>query len=73
MLEYKASGMTCRSCVAHVTKAVKSVDPLAGVTVDLSNQTIRVEGNGDAEAIRLAIEAEGYPVSGFTTLQATAQ
>lgn len=72
MLEYKTSGMTCQSCVAHVTKAVKSVDPAAVVAVDLSNQTVRVESNGTADSIRLAIEAEGYPVSGFTTLQGTA-
>ena len=62
MKQYKTEGMTCRSCVFHITSAVQSVDPKAGVAVDLKTQTVEVDSQADSEALIRAIEDAGYPV-----------
>lgn len=52
--------MNCNHCVRSVTQAVRSVAPDAKVDVDLSQQSVRIEGTSDADAIVRAIEDEGY-------------
>ncbi len=60
MIELKVEGMTCNHCVQAVTRAVKSVDPGADVRVDLEGGTVKVDGQGSAEALSLAIREAGY-------------
>lgn len=62
MKQYKTEGMTCRSCVFHVTAAVQGVDPEADVAVDLKAQTVTVDSRADSEALVRALEDAGYPV-----------
>jgi copper chaperone len=42
--ELKVDGMTCGSCVASVTKALKRVPGVQGVEVDLGSGIARVHG-----------------------------
>lgn len=63
MIELKVEGMTCNHCVHAVTRAVKSVDPLAEVRVDLEAGTVKVDGHSPAEALSRAIGAAGYAAS----------
>ncbi len=56
-------GMTCASCVARITKAVRRVDGVAAVRVDLGTDS--ATGSFDPTrtslpAIALAIAAAGY-------------
>lgn len=60
MPRYKVSDMTCGHCVAVVEKAVTSVDPEAGVSVDLATGHVDVRSNADAERIAEAIRSAGY-------------
>jgi copper chaperone len=62
MLKLKVSGMTCGHCVSVVTKAVKSIPSVAGVTVDLERGEVTVDGTPDVRAVREAIAEEGYEV-----------
>lgn len=62
MLNLEVEGMTCGHCERAVTKAVHSVDPAAKVAVDRSSGHVAVESAGDPQAVRQAIEAEGYTV-----------
>ena len=62
MLNFQVSGMTCGHCEAAVTRAVKSVDPAAKVTVERAVGRVSVESATDAQAVKQAIEREGYTV-----------
>ena len=61
MLKLSVPDMTCGHCASAVTKAVQSVDAGAVVTVDLPSQTVSIETAGEADRIRSAMAAAGYP------------
>jgi copper chaperone len=61
MLKLNVPDMTCGHCAGTVTKAVKGVDADAKVSVDLPSQTVSIETSADAEKIKSAIAAAGYP------------
>jgi len=60
MLKLNVPDMTCGHCAGMVTKAVKSVDADANVSVDLPSQTVSIESAADANTIKTAMEAAGY-------------
>ena len=55
---FSVAGMTCGHCVNAVTEEVSDV---AGVT---AVEVVTSESQIDAAAIRVAVEAAGYTVSG---------
>ena len=61
MLKLNVPDMTCGHCAGTVTKAVQSVDAGAIVTVDLPSQTVSIETAAEADRIKSAMEAAGYP------------
>ena len=63
MYQLTVEDMTCKHCVARVTKAVQEVDGGAGVTIDLPTKTVRVESAAELDSIARAIDAAGYPVT----------
>ncbi|MBM9593415.1 heavy-metal-associated domain-containing protein [Roseitranquillus sediminis] len=63
MLSFQVTGMTCAHCEAAVTRAVHSVNPTAEVTVGRAANQVTVDGSADPEAVRRAVEAEGYSVT----------
>ena len=62
-VELEVQGMTCGSCVKHVTKALKSVVGVNQVEVDLATGRARVTGDLQAGAAPLieALANEDYP------------
>ncbi len=64
MLDLAVQGMTCAHCVHAVTEAVAGLPGVAAVQVDLAAGAVRIEGAPDEQAVRAAIEAEGYVVKG---------
>ena len=57
----QVQGMTCGSCVRHVTQALT---PLAGVEVvevDFKGGLVRVEGNPDVATLLETLADAGYP------------
>lgn len=62
-IELEVQGMTCGSCVKHVTKALQSVPGVSRVEVDLANGRARVEGDLSfgAQPLIAALASEDYP------------
>jgi Cu+-exporting ATPase len=64
-------GMTCASCVGHVERALKKVDGVADVSVNLATERATVESespNGaDVDALVTAVHDAGYEVKVETT------
>lgn len=61
-MRLKVSGMTCGHCVSAVSKAVRAIQAVEDVMVDLATGTVTVAGNPDTRAVRDAIEGEGYEI-----------
>lgn len=59
----EVTGMTCGSCVRHVTSALKAVDGVEDVAVDLASGRVAVRGRPGTEPNRLtsAVADAGYP------------
>ncbi len=56
-------GMTCGSCVSHVTRALKELDGVEQVTVELRAGKVRVAhaASTGLESLVAALEEAGYP------------
>lgn len=63
---FDVQGMTCSSCVAHVEKAVKKLDGIENVNVNLLSNNMVVEYNEEVvnnEKIIKSVEESGYGAS----------
>ncbi len=56
------TGMSCAACVANVERAVKKVDGVLSVSVNLLTNTMAVDGGKDSDIIS-AVERIGYGAS----------
>jgi copper chaperone len=61
MLTLNVPDMTCGHCASTVTRTVKQVDATADVTIDLAAHKVTVETSADAEKVKAALAAAGYP------------
>jgi len=61
MIEFELPAMSCGHCVGVVTSALKSVDPQAGVDVDLEGKRVKIESRRDRAALAAALTKAGYP------------
>lgn len=57
------SGMTCKSCVGRVDRALRSLDGVRDVAVELRTGTVRIRHAPDLTATALAekVSQAGYP------------
>jgi copper chaperone CopZ len=56
-------GMTCRSCVAHVSRALRDVQGVGSVDVRLREGTVTVEHAAPVEVLIEALRDAGYASS----------
>ena len=61
----KVAGMTCGGCAKHVEKALRGVEGVSSVTVDLPQGTASVEGTASLEAMAASVTEAGYQVLGL--------
>jgi copper chaperone len=61
MIELTLPDMTCGHCVRTVTEVAQRLDPNARVETDLATHRARFETQADPQALRKALEEEGYP------------
>jgi copper chaperone len=62
MPDFVVSDMTCDACVRAITHAVHSVDPAAGVAVDLAAKRVRVDSAAPSAALAEAMDDAGFTV-----------
>jgi copper chaperone len=60
-INLQVQGMTCSSCIRHVTQALTAVAGVDRVAVDLNTGLARVEGNADRTVLITALDDAGYP------------
>ena len=61
MIELTLPDMTCGHCVRTVTEVARRLDPQSKVETDLPTHRARIETTADEQALRQALEEEGYP------------
>jgi copper chaperone len=63
-IQLNVSGMTCGHCETAVAKALKAIEGVQTVQVDLKNGSAKVEGqNVNTDALIAAVIDEGYGAS----------
>ncbi len=65
MKKVRIEGMTCSGCSGRVEKALKAVDGIENVRVDLEDNSAAFGGAVTEDMVRTAIEDIGYDVTGF--------
>lgn len=60
-VELQVQGMSCSSCVKHVTEALRPLEGVSDVTVDLQAGRVKVSGDSDNHALLAALQDAGYP------------
>ena len=62
-VEIGVDGMSCGGCALSVEKALRTVNGVAKVEVDLAGKSVRVDGTAlDRARLAQAIEDAGYDV-----------
>lgn len=59
---FTVTGMTCGHCEKTVVQAVKQLDPEAQVTIDRTQNSVKVQSTQTRDAVASAIAEEGYSV-----------
>ena len=63
-INLNVQGMTCGSCVKHVTKALESLSGVESVHVDLQSGRVQVaRTSNQSDDLIHALDEEGYPSS----------
>jgi copper chaperone len=63
-INLSVQGMTCGSCVKHVTKAIESLSGIESVNVDLQSGRVQVSrATNQSDDLIHALNEEGYPSS----------
>lgn len=65
MKKINIEGMMCGHCVAHVEKALKSIEGIGEVNVSLEDKCAVITGNADNDVIKKAVTDAGYEVTGI--------
>ena len=62
-IRFPVEGMTCSSCVVRISRALRKLDGVRGVRVDLGDEMVTVRrdtGAAPDAVIAAAIESSGY-------------
>lgn len=62
-IDLEVQGMSCGSCVKHVTQALQALTGVSGVDVDLPSGHVRVSGDfpQGSDAAIAVLSTAGYP------------
>jgi copper chaperone CopZ len=60
MIKISIEGMSCDNCVRHAHEALEALEGVSGVVVSLDPGEAQIEGEAGDEAIRAALDEEGY-------------
>jgi copper chaperone len=70
-IDLEVQGMSCNSCVKHVTQALQTLSGIQQVDVDLQSGHVKVSGAlpADTQALITALDAAGYPAKLTTSAE----
>jgi len=60
-MQFHLDDMTCGGCARHVTRAIQSVDPGAGVQTDPPARLVKIDTSAPRERIVSALREAGFP------------
>jgi copper chaperone CopZ len=60
---YRVPGISCDHCRQTIESGLRPLGGVIGVTVDVTDKTVRVEGTAEDSAVRRQLEDLGYPTS----------
>lgn len=60
MTKFKVPDMSCAHCTKAIEMEIKSTDPSAEITCDLTDRTVAVESTLGNDAVLAAIKEAGY-------------
>jgi copper chaperone len=61
MIAFEVNDMTCGHCVSTITKAVKAIDPLADLQIDLATHRVSIRPSGaSSDVLAGAIREAGF-------------
>lgn len=60
-VELQVQGMSCGSCVKHVTEALRPLEGVSDVAVDLQSGRVKISGDSDSPMLLAALRDAGYP------------
>ena len=61
---YRVEGMRCNHCKMSVENALKNLNGVESVAVDLSKKSVAVKGKIDEAVLKSAIEKAGFEFAG---------
>lgn len=61
---FKVNGMTCGGCAKHVEKALRSVEGVVQVDMDVPHGTAKVMGEAPFEVMAERVAKAGYELIG---------
>jgi copper chaperone CopZ len=60
-VELQVQGMSCGSCVKRVTEALRPLEGVSDIVVDLEVGRVKVSGDSDSHTLLAALQEAGYP------------
>jgi copper chaperone len=60
MITFIVTGMSCGHCAQAITKAVKTLDPEATITIELDKGRVQIDSDLPADEFQAAINALDY-------------
>ncbi len=63
MITIIVKGMMCKHCSMRVEKAIKSIEGVEDVSINLADGTVKISGNFDMDDIEDAVVNEGYEIA----------
>lgn len=70
-VELQVQGMSCGPCVKHVTEALRPLEGVSDIAVDLQAGRVKVNGDSDSHALLSALQEAGYPAQ-LATMESVA-
>jgi copper chaperone CopZ len=61
---YTIDGMSCEHCVRAVDAALRGIESVADVRVEIGSATVTTVGEPDVSRVRGAVESAGYALAG---------
>ncbi len=65
----KVPDMTCDHCKMTINSAVRGVEKVEDVDIDLNKKTVEVTGHSDVQTVIAAIKNSGYTVEKILNIQ----